>query len=561
VNSLQSALKSLSSGDFESLVHAIVAAEACDGMEVRKMRAPDAGADTLVMKPDGTVQTVVQAKAYGQSIHWSQCESSLDRAIEQWGPGEVRFVFLVDFTKNDQIAFKKRLVDRSARSRVTAWTLSDVERLLSTHSTIGPRFLGFDARSVVAAVERAARLGGLTLANATDLVARASEIAKFGDEIDPHFSYGVAAGSPEVPLPVWDQCPAMSVTVTDGAKRVEVTAWPRSPESKQRPTIRFSEDAEGRRSKASVREALAGGKGISFTGGVFLERAVNPKIASEFGEEILWKVEFATPKSVPLDLHCESPHGSLDLHLELRNIPPHGSELNTFASLKDGLWFELNLFEETASTGRIGMYLGSAFGPNASQNLDVARSVLRWMTRTHLRAKSPLLTIDQDLQEPGTVSADVAECIEKIQLFEMTVALETAFQAQFRFPQSPTLRDVEQLRLAHHILTNRKGIAKQEVRTVVLSSFEIPAFSDALNCRRGQRTFPVTVELFNEVLSFGSAHYELPAMRISDIQPLGTYQGSAARVFLTPESDIEWRLIEPLQLRIVAGPGEPPSLV
>lgn len=152
------AVTALSAEEFEWLVHALVEAEEADSSLVRKMRAPDGGADTLVLREDGSVRRAVQAKRHGNRINWSKCSASLEQAAAVWKPEEVLFTFACDFSQGDQENFQARLVQRDDGIRVTAWTLSDIERLLDKHAAVGPRFLGPDAHAVSALIQRAARL-------------------------------------------------------------------------------------------------------------------------------------------------------------------------------------------------------------------------------------------------------------------------------------------------------------------------------------------------------------------------------------------------------------------
>lgn len=244
-------------------------------------------------------------------------------------------------------------------------------------------------------------LGGLNLSSMNDLFARANELAAFGDEFDPHFVYGVAAGSVEVPLPNWDAVPEVTITETNGTKRIVVAAWPRPGHPIAERIFRFQDDAEGQRVKEEVRKALAAGRAIEVGSGVVIERDVQPKLVQEFSGDILWNTHFTPREPVHLIVACDSPQGSFSLDLPLQSVPPRGPHLFTFAALKDGLWFELNLFEDTKTTGRLWLYLGTMFGPSASENLRIGRTVLQWMTRTSLAHHWPATALGAALRYGG----------------------------------------------------------------------------------------------------------------------------------------------------------------
>lgn len=323
------AIQSLTSEEFEWLVHSLVKAEEDSSYEVRKMRAPDGGADTLVLHFDGAVKTVIQAKRHNSGINWTKCLLSLERAIEQWKPQEIRFVFSTDFTAKDQHAFKENLIDKSLSTRISAWTMSDLESLLDSHQNIGPRFLGMHTRALTAAVERAARLGGLSLSNARDIVSRANELASFGDEIDPHYIYGIVAGSTSIPLVQWEKLPALTIYAIDGTNRVELSAFRRDGSI---PDFEFLDNPEGQQASEQVRNSLAQGRSIEIDKSVFVSEEFEPVVVKEFEHEdgmtINWKVQFQVSNPLPLYVMCDSPHGKLELDLELYSIPPRKNHLS-----------------------------------------------------------------------------------------------------------------------------------------------------------------------------------------------------------------------------------------
>ena len=93
------AIKALDAGTFELLVNELAyAAFSGDGRQVRKMRAPDDGADSLILDARDHVVGVLQAKRHVRAIKWDDCSKSLDDAVATWSPDEVIFAFRVDFS-------------------------------------------------------------------------------------------------------------------------------------------------------------------------------------------------------------------------------------------------------------------------------------------------------------------------------------------------------------------------------------------------------------------------------------------------------------------------------
>ena len=62
----------------------------------------------------------------------------------------------------------------------------------------------------------------------------------------------------------------------------------------------------------------------------------------------------------------------------------------------------------------------------------------------------------------------------KIQLFEMVMNIEKAFRRTLRFPESPEVGDVHQLKLAHETLRTGRGKWKQEPKSILVSPRDLP---------------------------------------------------------------------------------------
>ena len=542
--SRRQALASLSADEFEWLVHAIIQAEQGPDVAVRKLRPPDGGADTLVLRADGSVRMAVQAKRHNDRINWAKCEQSLRDAMARWRPEQVRFVFSRDFTEAEQGAFQSRIASQAPTVRVEAWTLSDIERHLDLHPSIAPRFLGPDARSITAAVERAARLGGLTLSTTDDLLARARELGRFGDELDPHFVYSVFTATATIPQPKWDVLPYVVIEATDGDTTVQLAAWPRPGHDKLPPAFRFADDALGRVAKENVRRALAAGRAIQVREGIEHDWVLTPRIVADYGSAIRWTTCFTPSAPMACRVACTSPHGDLELDLFLRAIPPHSEHAYAFAALHEGVWFELAMTQGFETTGRVWLYLETDYGSNATVNAAASRALLQWATRTSLRLDG-LITLQQEFDQPASSETSLAELREKMDLFAMTVDLERAFQRSLRFPDPPTVGDVRHLRLTHEMLTTGRGTWKQKSRTVLVPPHELPRFAEEVRQPYTGRSI-ITSELFGEVLNFGPAEYKSTGMRITNIQATGADPRSLARVVLEPiDEELEWRLTNP----------------
>ena len=87
---LRRQLQAMSPGRFEQLVFELAQRQ---DPAVRRLQHPDAGADTLLPATDRRPAEVWQAKRYPDSINWTECEDSLDAAIERYKPSKVIFAF------------------------------------------------------------------------------------------------------------------------------------------------------------------------------------------------------------------------------------------------------------------------------------------------------------------------------------------------------------------------------------------------------------------------------------------------------------------------------------
>ena len=513
------------------------------------MRAPDAGADTLIIRANGSVETVVQAKRYTDRISWSKCQASLERALKHWKPNEVRFVFACDFTEQNQRKFQAKLVDNAAGVRVTAWTLSDLERLLDQHPSIGPRFLGPTSRNIAASVERAARLGGLSLTNAKDVVARAAELANYVDEVDPNFAYSIALGPASMPTMKWERMPPLRVRATEGSNIVEISAWPRPDGKPEKSGWNFTPDKKGQRARASIRIALASGKPVTVTDGIVISKTIDARLIDQLSDaDITWTVEITPPTPMHSAVRCDSPHGELVLSVNLFSIPPVKPQTFTAASFQDGIWFEIGILEEAVGDHQGWICLEVEYGSDAARNLDIARAFLKWITRTSFSCTGPIST-EYKYSGPQNAedSALVVGCKNKISVFEMTVDLERTYDMKFLFPKGPTNEEVRQLQVAHEALVSGGGILTIHEDSKIISASELPQFEQLLK-EGGAREFLATFEVFGETLYFGPARYDLPPYRIASMQPLEGSASNDIKVHFVPDvRETKWRLIEPLR--------------
>lgn len=134
---LEIQLMMLSADGFEELVHALAVRLYPDAQQ---LRPPDGGADTLVLRQDGTAHAFQAKHSQRRRVGWRECEGSLAAARDEFPDAPVTFVFPFLFTAHQRRTFAQRL--GSSNPPVTdAWTLDHLRELLATHADVRERLL------------------------------------------------------------------------------------------------------------------------------------------------------------------------------------------------------------------------------------------------------------------------------------------------------------------------------------------------------------------------------------------------------------------------------------
>ncbi len=543
---LRLAIQAMPDDDFELLVNELAqAALQADGLEVRKMRAPDGGADSLVLRPDGTVVGVLQAKHHVRSINWDDCEHSLDRAVETWRPVEqVIFAFPVNFSAGNQ----RRLFELQARQPtidVAAWELAKLVRMLDEHPEVGPRFFGPDARSVQDTVARSLGLRGQTVNNVSELVARARELGAATDELDPNFIYQQSSGPLSVPPPRWEDLPWMTAEIEGRRERVRIDVWARQEAGIGLPTWSFTDDDAGRQAWENARVAMARGEQVEISEGLRVSLAPAPVVVRELaglkpvGKGML-KIQPVEPVPAAIEVHGET---VIAREFDVRPVFPQASHDVAFAGEQDGLWFEVGLALAEAPRAQMSVSISQRFGSSAGINARAAEFLIAFLTCKRLVMSAPGLVPDEGVDEAIEVRQDP----EVLDYLRTCVAVygELAFIERELGIDLPILgpilhEDLEAISTIASALEAGEGTATMEAANKVVPVWEIPEvarqFAEQHTTER-----EVTYELFGRTISLGLATYELPAVKIIDVRPLSNSPVSPARVFLGPDGDGQMR--------------------
>lgn len=256
---LREALRLIDDQRFEELVHALVREEFPNA---KKLDAPDLGADTLVDTPDDV--RVWQAKHFTANISWPQCVKSRDRALQEWSPNRITFVFSRNLTGNQEKLFRKHLEAGLPDGMTVDWwgTSELLTRLLAPNGlAIARRFLNFRPQAdLQLAIQANARLN-----DGQSILSQANAIGRFAATQDPDYDYAVSSGPAHLEPP-----PTKTLRlehIGDG-QRSMLEAFPRFPGSvdPMQGTITFHDSDEGRAAAARLGQAFARGGEVDLQG-------------------------------------------------------------------------------------------------------------------------------------------------------------------------------------------------------------------------------------------------------------------------------------------------------
>ena len=403
------AIQGMDDRGFELIVNELAHAALIDhGHQiVRKMRAPDKGADSLILDANGDVAGVVQAKHHVKGIKWDDCEKSLEDAVAAWSAPEVIFAFPVDFSAGNQSAFAS-LQSRHPNVRIVAWELSAIQRMLDEHPQVGPRFFGPDARGVQDTIARTINLGGGTVSNASELVARALELGAAADELDPHFILNQSSGPMPIPEPRWEELPWMSLEIAGQQAHVRIDAWARREAGVELPSWTFTDDDAGRRAHQDARDAMARGERADITSGIRLTLSPAPNVVRELlgtaprGAGTL-TIRPAEAVRCAIVVHGDT---TVSRDFDVRPVMAQDGADVAFAADQDGLWLELSLRLPGPPTVQMSVNVSPRFGSSAATNARAAEFLVSFLTCKRITLIAAGILPDGGIDGPIDVPQD-----------------------------------------------------------------------------------------------------------------------------------------------------------
>jgi hypothetical protein len=541
---LKRELKSMTSEAFEQLTYELAHRE---DPEVKRLATPDGGADTVKPATDGDKALVWQAKHYPNQINWRKCEKSLGDSIKRWDPSAVKFVFPRDVSERVEASYQDKLKTpaKAKGVEVTAWTLSDLVRLLNQHTDLRSRFFGATQNTKLDALDRAIQAGG-KLEDAPDLLQRAKTIAEFTEGTDPVFTYQTMTGGAETPAPQWDELPYMTMTVGDTHVRLHVAAWPREGAEVEDVGFSFNADEEGQKARRRAVQELAEGKEAVVREGARI-RMHAPELFRE-GLEATGPTEarVSPGDTIPLLMEIHTPEDRLTVEVDLRPVPPPPGAAASFAGFAGQVLVEVNITLLEKPQMRAGISLTAVPSRSPKPSAEAAALLLAFDQQTHVVLASEDLfpesgELGGEFGGGGSLSEGKREWLQRLrEFFDNLVVLEEHTGQAIQLPDDFPRQDILGAERAAEIVRNGGGTLT--VGRMVLD-VQDPAEVADLPERLARPDTVVgqglSVTIFGQDLHLGRAELRPPKMKIVEVSPLGIDANSPARVALDVDDEAD----------------------
>ncbi|HEV3070083.1 MAG TPA: restriction endonuclease [Solirubrobacteraceae bacterium] len=516
---------------------------------VRRIAAPDGGADTVLPRSDGSASEVWQAKRYADEINWAECEKSLETAITRWRPCTITFVFARDLSAPLEQSFQTRLVEHSmAREhavRVTQWNLSELIRRFNQHEDIRVRFFGSEQETVLEALDQTIKAGGL-LTSSEDLVKRAETLSEWAEKRDRDFTHSVTSSGLSAPAPNWDRLPYMSVEIQGTRTRVNIAAWPREGASVEQPVFAFTNDKAGQDAREQAVAHLARGEPATVTEGAQVH-AQAPEVMRGLlpsGEPGAGEFTLLPSEPISLEVEATTDDGIVSRSIPLYTVPPPPGAAAAFAGYSGLVLAQITIRLLDEPQVSLGVLLSARFGQAMRANADAARLLNTFYSHRDLVLRSESLFPSGEAHGPFSQDHGISE--ERLaqlrmlgEFFDAFVFVTERLGVELPIPDAVTAEDTDIFLTAANILRTGKGTATfTQISGMVESPTEIPGLPERL---RGQGPYRrmVTYNVFGQDLVLGLGEYEIPPLRIVAIIPYGDSPTAPARVVLEADGDSE----------------------
>jgi hypothetical protein len=532
------------SGQFEQLVFELAHREFPD---VRRIGAPDAGADTLRPSTPERAAEVWQAKHHTAGINWTECRKSLVAAVDRWSPSRIIFAFPVDLSQGPEKTFQTELVEHPTAVKhgvsIEQWNLSELIRRLAQNPDLRNRFFP-ETESFREQVVRGVSAGG-ELQSGNDLVERARTISEYAQQRDLNFSYKVLTSEVDEggPAPQWPEPPYLQVKVSDGRNEVELMAWPRESATVEAPSFSFKTDQEGQAARAAAMRAWARGEQATVTSGAQL-RFVKPELVDEIlagtsiGEG--GTIYMAAPEPFDAVLEITSPDDEKrEFTFPARVVPPPEGAIGAFVGYIDDVFIEVTVVPLDDGRARATFNLSAELGQSASKSLAAAELMVLWaeQKRVGLRTSQMYQEGIGGTATRGVEDDLVDEMKGRRDLYRDLQYIEEQLAIELPMPTAISHEDVINIHGIADVLRTGKGTSVfHNISVHDVNPAEIPRLVDDF-AAGGPVRRPVDYPIFGRSIVIGEGDYVLPKLKIVDIIAHGQRATDPARVVIGADGD------------------------
>lgn len=553
-------IEAMSPDEFERLVFELVDAESGSGHQVQRLRAPDGGADVLLL--DKPRPLAYQAKHYRRRIDWRSCESSLEAAVAAHAIRGMCFVFPRDLTR-PQAQELRGLGERHPELEISSWTVSRLEQLLGQHEHVRRRFFGPAATPLLERLEHVVE-AGMKLEDGVDLVRRARLLGDFAAKSDPEFDTQVVAGSAQRPPPEWPDPPYVQVTVEDEEQAVTLASWSRPGAAVPQPTFGFTDDKAGERARMHARVELAHGRDVVLREGVYVEMR-SPAVLRELSRESTLaitdgrvRLETASEGGLrisagdPVELELVADPRARALVRKVSAYPVLAERPGTaeVAAIDGGMTVHLTM---EPGEERVDFELGIGWAPAGGEARQLKETIeFIQATRAGLSLSVGMRRLVEQGQtrddgDLGSRLAGWAEFCDDLLLIEE----RTGSALPVPEPERITEQDADAVATASDVLRRGAGVATFERGTRVVPYELVSSIAEQTSGQSAIRE--VVYEIFGRCVSLGNAEYVLPPLKLVDVRPAGRGPFPPARVWLEPAGDGR------MAFRLLAAAAQPAS--
>lgn len=298
--------------------------------DVRKPSSPDGGLDAVLWEPgaDGACLRGWQAKNFPaplKTASWRACKASLERAIEEYDPPHVTFVFPRDLNHKETERFQRELRDPHPGRVIDWWGRAEVEDALNDTDDgrrIARRFLD-EPGADLETFGRLLPLGG-PVDSAGQALLRQEALGDVTGRDDPYFTYPIGHHGAGLSPGASPPGSIARFARRSGSAWVTIDAVPRNDEALRRfaGEVSFPDDATAAAARRAMRdrgEIVVSGDQVTMTNAPpFMQGDIDRMLADPSA-----RVAFRYGgEPTPVGIVVETDRGSLSTEMRLNLLPP-----------------------------------------------------------------------------------------------------------------------------------------------------------------------------------------------------------------------------------------------